>query len=329
MTTVNFSLMNLAVKDEVRLSSRVVLRPMEEDYLKQVYLCHQPLHPVEPDWSSAPWRLNHNVESVFDVDDDVDPYGNLEKREEIIAPLLFAVRLSRIRRMEVYPSHMRAVSSEGAMMGLYILRTWGSAEFNPAALSPGEIAQLQEAFSIVEGVYAEDDRVLQTALDRLMVGMSQGVHHPLRINRPNWDRVVDYVICLETLLLTAHEQQRTQESLSYRLSFNGAALLSKARPGQRPSVVFEAMKAIYTVRSKIVHGESQDTILKVVNKFLSIVKVSAGSHNHPIGRLSLTCQTLEDWIYWMLQYLVSIPAADRPFAKRWGWEELLGTRMTD
>ena len=81
MTTVNFSLMNLAVKDEVRLSSRVVLRPMEEDYLKQVYLCHPPLHPIEPDWSSAPWRLNHNVESVFDVDDDVDPYGNLETRE--------------------------------------------------------------------------------------------------------------------------------------------------------------------------------------------------------------------------------------------------------
>jgi hypothetical protein len=64
------------------------------------------------------------------------------------------------------------------------------------------------------------------------------------------DRLIDYAIALEALLLRAEEQQE----LRFRLALRGSRLL-RDEPSER-SEVFSRLRAAYGVRSEIVHGGS-------------------------------------------------------------------------
>lgn len=71
------------------------------------------------------------------------------------------------------------------------------------------------------------------------------------------DRLIDYMIALEALLLTREEQQE----LAYKLGLRGSALL-----GENPDTrfeVFSRLKKAYAVRSEIVHGESPAAHVRV------------------------------------------------------------------
>ena len=60
------------------------------------------------------------------------------------------------------------------------------------------------------------------------------------------DRILDYVICLESALLSG-----VKSELSYRLALRAAKLLRGRRD---PKEIFGYMQCLYNVRSKIVHG---------------------------------------------------------------------------
>jgi hypothetical protein len=74
--------------------------------------------------------------------------------------------------------------------------------------------------------------VLETAIDRFVVGRKRSLQHPNRINEPNWDKIVDYVIAMETLFLTSRGGNIDGE-LSYRLSVNGTLVLRQRLPFTR------------------------------------------------------------------------------------------------
>lgn len=64
------------------------------------------------------------------------------------------------------------------------------------------------------------------------------------------DRLIDYVIALEAILLRGDEQQE----LAYRLALRGSALLGK-NPDAR-SEIFSRLRTAYSIRSDVVHGGS-------------------------------------------------------------------------
>ena len=65
------------------------------------------------------------------------------------------------------------------------------------------------------------------------------------------DRILDYVICLESALLSG-----VNNELSYRLALRAAKLLRSRR---NPKEVFGYMQCLYNVRSKIAHGNHSPT----------------------------------------------------------------------
>lgn len=71
------------------------------------------------------------------------------------------------------------------------------------------------------------------------------------------DRLIDYMVALEALLLTREEQQE----LAYRLGLRGAALLG-ANPDARLEI-FSRLRRAYTVRSNIVHGGSSPPHVRI------------------------------------------------------------------
>lgn len=64
------------------------------------------------------------------------------------------------------------------------------------------------------------------------------------------DRLIDYTIALEALLLRRGEQQE----LAYRLALRGSALLGK-NPEARFEI-FSRLRTAYSIRSDVVHGSS-------------------------------------------------------------------------
>lgn len=70
------------------------------------------------------------------------------------------------------------------------------------------------------------------------------------------------------------------------------------------------MKHVYDVRSKIVHGESDETISKIA--------IKAGFNN-----LMELSKTLDDTIIRIVVWLLNIEQHQRPYIKQGAWEDLL------
>jgi hypothetical protein len=199
------------------------------------------------------------------------------------------------------------------------LRGTGGMARDPALLSTDDVALLQRTYAFLTD--AEHDRVLQTAVDRFVVGKKRCEHHPNRINQPNWDKIVDYVIAMETLFLTVEGNAVAQE-LAYRFRLNGSSLLRQCSD-EDVRVVFGALKHLYELRSKVVHGSDDVALLKPAARFIRDLGIDSANHQHPLGRLMLVCRKVEEWLTKVLLHLASVPAPERPFRKAGGWEELL------
>ena len=138
----------------------------------------------------------------------------------------------------------------------------------PTLLTDEHIAKLREAHRLLSNL--ESDEVLRTAVDRFLLGLNRTSHHPRRMHEPNWDKIVDYVIAMESLFVNAPAE------LSYRLSLNGSSVIHLALGADRRAV-FRALKILYDLRSKIVHGRSADFI-KPAMKFLEALGRRTPSH---------------------------------------------------
>lgn len=101
--------------------------------------------------------------------------------------------------------------------------------------------QLQEMWPSVKSIMQSSSHYLSLPLRRLVDGLSR-----TRLD----DKIVDYAIGLEALLLTASEQNE----LSYRLALRGATVLGEE--GEDKHEAFQNIKDFYKARSTIVHGGS-------------------------------------------------------------------------
>lgn len=118
-------------------------------------------------------------------------------------------------------------------------------------LFPGEVTvtidptarqELQQMWPRVKEVMLSPSHYLSLPLRRLVDGLSR-----IRFD----DRIVDYAIGLEALLLKGDKEQG---ELSYRFKLRGAMVLAEA--GEDRHQAFQDLKAFYNARSTIVHGDS-------------------------------------------------------------------------
>jgi hypothetical protein len=161
-----------------------------------------------------------------------------------------------------------------------------------------EIPRIKVAYAMLSGS-AGSDKVLSRALHRFILG---------RQRRDPLDRLVDYVIAWETLLLTS-EGDELKGELSYRFSLNGAGLVSTSTGSPKPGT-FQQFRAAYSARSIIVHG-LDDKGLKN--------KLAAGG----FSSLGDACSFLEEAFRKSLFWLAAKPQADRPYRAPGGWETFL------
>jgi hypothetical protein len=108
------------------------------------------------------------------------------------------------------------------------------------ALAGVEVAQYLEWWEMYRRARGNPRRGIDLALRRFNVGYERA--------RPE-DRLIDYFIGFEAILLKEEERQE----LDYRLAVRGGVLLGKN--GAERNQIFNELRAGYRARSKIVHGE--------------------------------------------------------------------------
>lgn len=166
-------------------------------------------------------------------------------------------------------------------------------------ISKSDIANVSTAYDLISGG-KKGDKTLSRALHRFLLG---------RKRTDLTDKLVDYVIAWEALLLTQDGSPIAQE-LSYRFSLNGASLLNVADKKQDRFDSNKKMKVAYSIRSTIVHGGEDADIDKNLKK---------GGFNN----LHTLCDFLEMNFRNTLVWLAKKDVKDRPYRKANGWEELI------
>ena len=162
-----------------------------------------------------------------------------------------------------------------------------------------DLKNIYTAYDLVSGG-KKCDETLSRALHRFLLG---------RKRSELVDKIVDYVISWEALLLT-QEGKPIKQELSYRFSLNGASILFAINNRLDRFVSIKKMKAAYSVRSTIVHGSGDTEIDKELKK---------GAFNN----LQSLCDYIETNFRTTILWLASKDAKDRPYRKHYGWEELI------
>ncbi len=162
-----------------------------------------------------------------------------------------------------------------------------------------DLDNISVAYDLLSGG-KKGDKTLSRALHRFLLG---------RRRSDLVDKLVDYVIAWEALLLTQEGNAIAQE-LSYRFSLNGASLLSAVDSKTDRFLSNKKMKSAYSARSTIVHGGGDADIQKVLSK---------GNFND----LQSLCDYLETSFRTSLFWLATLKPKDRPYRKHNGWEDLI------
>ncbi len=266
------------------------------------------------------WK-NHKVEVVFEfvgLPKDVEEHTNIKGEDDLIKTITNSITISRIlRNSEVYSTHMLL---EAPMKKILLSRGFGGYTFNPVQFTKEDIENVKRNYNVISKT--KTDKVLQTSIDRFLIGLKRDFQHPNKVNVPNWDKIVDYVIACETLFLTINKNSDEKGELSYRFKLNGCSLISAFCKLDKRDI-FSALGDIYTIRSKVVHGCQEKDILKPVNKFIQRLNIDNSEHKHDIGRLILISSQIEEWISNVYTYLITLEKENRPYNKEGGWEALL------
>lgn len=166
-------------------------------------------------------------------------------------------------------------------------------------LGAKDVANLGIAYDLLsEG--KKGDRTLSRALHRYILG---------RRRSGLVDKLVDYVIAWEAILLTQDGSPITQE-LTYRFALNGASLISALNPKTSPYPLYRRMRSAYSTRSAIVHGgadKERDKALKT-GDFTDLAEL---------------CKFLEENFRLVIMRLSSMNRKERPYGKTGGWEALI------
>ncbi len=275
------------------------------EFVSQIFLKH--------------WE-NHLVEVVFEFKGtlkEIENHNNLEEINTLIRSITNSILISKVlNNSEVNITHTKLTSP---FHNITTLRGARGGRFYPINLTSEDLFKIKNIYNITQDI--KNDNVLIKSIDRFILGLKQGNHHPNKTNSPNWDKIVDYTIACETLFLTINKSQQKNE-LSYRFRLNGSSLISNINNKEK-NVIFRALNELYSIRSKVVHGEEYSKIIGHANKFITILNIDNENQKHDLGRLMLVSNQVETWLLETYQYLNQISLNERPYNKQQGWEELL------
>lgn len=263
--------------------------------------------------------LKHNSE--FSIErmgtlQDLERDMSIEGQEILVQRFISSFLLAGITKTIPSYSHIATRSifnSCTTLKGVYNFR------IDPEELSKEQQEKLSEAYGFYKEIMNDD--ILERSFDRFLLAIKQDEQHLQKINVPNWDKLVDYCIALETIFLTINGSQEKTE-LSYRFRLNGSFLLGSITETKN-IVIFKALNKFYEIRSTIVHGGSNTDIIKIADKIIDILEIDDDQHHHPIGRLTLLSKQLETWLRVLIYHLVKQEKKDRPYMKKFGWEDLI------
>jgi len=144
------------------------------------------------------------------------------------------------------------------------------------------------------------DPVLSRSLHRFLLG---------RTRQSVEDRIVDYVIGWEILLLTTRGSAQKQE-LSYRFSVNGVSVASAISNNVDRQQIFNKMRSAYSARSALLHGSTKDSLKKALRQ---------GQFDSASELSEFLERSFREAIFW----LASTPVDTRPYLRSDGWHRLL------
>jgi len=187
----------------------------------------------------------------------------------------------------------------------------------PVMFPMSELDNLRTFYALLSDT---SDNVLSRSLARFIRAINHEFRHPQAINRPDYDKFVDYVIALETLLLTVDGNPIDQE-LSYRFRLNGSSLLSKYC-GIDKVKAFNISKLLYEIRSYVVHGNDDAKLSKRVLDLSDHIGLELDRNNR-ITAMIAVIEVLEQLLRELYLGLLKIEVHERPYKKNFGWERLL------
>lgn len=310
---------NIDIPEDFTLSDGTIIQKLSPEQVAQKY--GFPTRFYEPPPDIAEHWGKHGVEAVIlgrATPAELQEMSRIEEQGSLENSITHAFYISGIP-LKSFPCVTHMIFDSPIERGSHFNGHGRTFAFEPRMLTTEEIEQFKDAHQFLKA--SQDDRVLETAIDRFVLGRKRGEHHPNRINEPNWDKVVDYVIAMETLFLTTPGSEIGQE-LKYRLRVNGTLLLRQCL-SLDSRTIFDALKSLYDLRSAVVHGAEDKRILKPANDFIRAMNADDEHHKHGLGRLMLVCRTVEQWLTVLFKHIGTIPLQDRPYRKKNGWDELL------
>jgi hypothetical protein len=228
--------------------------------------------------------------AFFDVNNEA-----VKKVREVFTHVLDALLLIKEGRIELGPMKVEGSPVQsGIIMGPYLIPTLN------VDIWKKDISKITTAYELISGKSDRIDKVMSRAFHRFLLG---------RKRRDLIDKIIDFVIAWESILLTQKGNPATQE-LSYRFSVNGSSLITEISKDKDRKKHFQKMKCAYDLRSSVVHGSDDKKINKVLD---------SGKFNNLIDACNFLENNFKNAIWW----LIEIDPAQRPYLKTDGWEELL------
>lgn len=316
--SISMRLVNIDIEEPFDLCQGIHLRKIAPHEVLAKYPVNPqftPLHPL-----AAPHNDNHCVEAVVHGTArlaDAQERMNVRATDALVNSIRHTFLFSDVADKCV-PNVTHVLFQSDAASSNHD-RGVSSFTFQPHMLTSKEIVDVRNTFALLQD--AANDRILSTVIDRFILGMKRGTHHPNRVNEPNWDKIVDYIIAMETLFLTVNSGEVIGE-LVYRFRMNGSSVISEAT-GQDREMLFDALNHLYSLRSKVVHGSDDSNILKPANKLIDLLGIDCENHRHSLGRLMLVDKQVRNWLKKSILFVASIRLEDRPYRKHHGWERLV------
>lgn len=303
--------------DQFQLAENILLRKMSPDEMGRKYPINSILIGLG-EIEAKSWN-NHLIEAVINLElpeNEVEKIYSVEQTYQyqnlIIQPFLYNGLLSNSM---TYATHYFIKNEERKTLCSLGYKGYN---FSPDKLELHQLESISKTYNVLSE--ANSDIILNRALNRFFIALKEDLHSPNMVNSPNWDKILDLVISLETILLSSKTTIKTE--LTYRFKLNGASLLWDVT-GFDKRKIFEVLGIIYDIRSKIVHGGDDKKIVSDIDKILRKLNIEDNSDGGGIGKLVLLSNLLEEWIKLLVEKLVGIPIEKRPYKIEDGWESYI------
>lgn len=298
---------------------------------ENLFLIKQPPAIIEEKYPSStlplgirefdkPYWGNHSVEAQFKIEsnlEEVDELIRVESIDRILNKILLPLLLSGICDNTIpYSTHSLIIYPGRRVL---CVQGFNGYTFTPNKLNNEQLDRLKLSYNIIKE--SNTDNILTRSLDRYIIAKKEDLHHPNKVNQPNWDKIVDYVISLETIFLTT-EKKSIKSEIGYRFKLNGVVLIGQLVDIDRIEL-FHVLGLIYDIRSRIVHGSEEKEILKSVEQIIEILKIDEDENRHGLGRLMILSKLLEKWLFLLFENMVKIPYENRPYISKGGWDRLI------